>query len=280
MFPPEVALFSMFVDSHCHLDRLDLSRFDNSIDNALNAARAESVTGFLCVGIGFDNTDELLALESENSDVWLSMGVHPLQDDLSVEASELKKWGSLSQVVAIGETGLDYHYQPETKQAQLESFRLHLEVANELNKPVIVHTREAQDDTLELIRTHGGSTAGVLHCFTESWEMAEQALDLGYYISISGIVTFRNADALREVVRKVPLQRLLIETDSPYLAPVPKRGKPNDPSLLPYVAECIAGLKGVSLDALAQATTDNFFRLFSAAIPANQANSPAAKTVR
>ena len=143
-----------------------------------------------------------------------------------------------------------------------------LEVAAELSKPIIVHTREAQTDTLELMRAYEGNTAGVLHCFTESWEMAEQALDLGYYISISGIVTFRNADALRDVVRKVPLDRLLIETDSPYLAPVPKRGKPNDPSLLPYVAECVAGLKEISLEDLAKATTDNFFRLFSAAAPA------------
>lgn len=252
----------MFVDSHCHLDRLDLSAHNNSLDNALDAARAQGVQGFLCIGIGFENTQELLQMERRHDDVWLSMGVHPLDQDLAVDEATLKHWCSLPEVQAVGETGLDYHYQPETREQQIDSFRLHLQVANDLNKPVIVHTREAQEDTLKLIREHSGKAAGVLHCFTESWEMAEQALELGYYISLSGIVTFKNAEALRDVARRVPLDRLLIETDSPYLAPVPKRGKPNDPSLLPYVAECIASERGIAVADLAKATTENFHRLF------------------
>ena len=252
----------MLVDSHCHLDRLDLSSYNHSLDDALQAAREAGVSGFLCIGIGFENADHLIEIAQQQADVWLSMGVHPLDDNLDTDKTELVKWCSLPIVQAVGETGLDYHYKPETKDSQIASFRTHLQVAAELEKPIIVHSRSAQEDTLQLIRDHGGSKAGVLHCFTESWEMAEQAMEMGYYISISGIVTFRNAESLREVVRKVPLDRLLIETDSPYLAPVPKRGKPNDPSLLPYVAETVAEVKEISLEQLARATTDNFHRLF------------------
>lgn len=257
----------MFIDSHCHLDRLDLTRYDDSLENALCAARDAGVRGFLCVGIGFDGVKQLFEINSMHEDVWLSVGLHPLDDcldrDLTSIDTDLRHWCAKSEFHAVGETGLDYHYKPETRDQQIESFRIHLDVASEINKPVIVHTRSAQDDTLELIRAHGGKAGGVLHCFTESWEMAEQALELGYYISISGIVTFKNAAELREVVRRVPLERLLIETDSPYLAPVPKRGRPNDPSLLPYVAECVAELKQVDVSQLAEATTENFHRLFS-----------------
>jgi len=260
----------MLIDSHCHLDRLDLNAYNHSLDEALQAARNTGVSGFLCIGIGFNNADQLIEIERCHSDVWLSMGVHPLEDSLDLDPAELMKWCSLSVVQAVGETGLDYHYKPETREGQITSFRTHLQVAAELKKPIIVHTRNAQEDTLQLIRDHGGSAAGVLHCFTESWEMAEKAMDMGYYISISGIVTFRNADALREVVRKVPLDRLLIETDSPYLAPVPKRGKPNDPSLLRYVAETVAELKCVDVEALALATTENFHTLFPNTRPENQ----------
>ena len=252
----------MLVDSHCHLDRLDLSSFNHSLDDALQSARDAGVSGFLCVGIGFDNADQLMEIEKRHADVWLSMGVHPLDDNLETDPDELTKWCSLPVVQAVGETGLDYHYKPEAKDLQISSFRTHLQVAAELEKPIIIHSRSAQEDTLQLIRDHGGPATGVMHCFTESWEMAEQAMEMGYYISISGIVTFRNADSLREVVSKVPLDRLLIETDSPYLAPVPKRGKPNDPSLLPHTAELIAEIKGLSIEQLATATTDNFHRLF------------------
>lgn len=257
----------MYIDSHCHLDRLRLGVESGTLSDALNNARAREVSGFLCIGIGFDNTEELLQIERANEDVWLSMGVHPLEENLSVELAQLRHWCGLPQVVAVGETGLDYHYSADTKEAQKISFERHLQVASELEKPLIVHTREARQDTLDLIREYSGPAAGVLHCFTESWEMAREAIDMGYYISISGIVTFRNAEALRDVVRKLPLDRLLIETDSPYLAPVPHRGKSNEPSLLPHVAECIAELKGISAAELAERTTENFFRLFRACRP-------------
>lgn len=254
------------IDSHCHLDRLDLSRHQGSLHAALTCAREQGVKGFLCVGIGFEHGDELIRLQAEYPDVWLSMGVHPLETNLLADKKTLLDWCSRPEVVAVGETGLDYHYQPETRDAQLQSFELHLEVAKELAKPVIVHTRAAQQDTLNLIREQGGSAAGVLHCFTESWEMAKEALDMGYYVSISGIVTFRNAENVREVAKKVPLNRLLIETDSPYLAPVPFRGKPNEPAYLPKVAAMVAELKGVSQDELIKQTTENFYRLFPATL--------------
>jgi TatD DNase family protein len=165
-------------------------------------------------------------------------------------------------VVAIGETGLDYHYEPEAAELQRQAFRLHLQAAQITGKPVIVHTREARADTLALLREAALPQAGVLHCFTEDWPMAKAALDLGFYISLSGIVTFRNADALREVARQVPADRLLIETDAPYLAPIPHRGKPNLPEYVRDVAEFLALLRGVDVDTLAEQTTQNFQRLF------------------
>ena len=251
----------MYIDSHCHLDRLQLEQ-DQSLEDILDQARRQNVSGFLCIGIGFENAEQLLEIESRHQDVWVSMGVHPLYQDQAHNESQLRHWCGKPQVVAIGETGLDYHYQADNKALQKQSFESHLQVAAEFKKPVIVHTREAQKDTLELIRANQSDSAGVLHCFTESWDMAKAAMDMGYYISISGIVTFRNAETLREIVRKLPLDRLLIETDSPYLAPVPHRGKPNSPVFLPKVAECIAGLKQISTTKLAELTCENFFRLF------------------
>lgn len=165
-------------------------------------------------------------------------------------------------MVAIGETGLDYHYEPEAAEVQQESFRLHLQAAQTTGKPVIIHTRAARADTLNLLREADLSQAGVLHCFTEDWDMAKAALDLGYYISLSGIVTFRNADALRDVARQVPADRLLVETDSPYLAPIPYRGKPNLPQYVREVAEFVAMVRGESYEQLAGQTTANFKRLF------------------
>jgi len=166
-------------------------------------------------------------------------------------------------VVAIGETGLDYHYSRESIATQQESFATHLQVAKELSKPVVVHTRDAQKDTLDLIRSHGClNSAGVLHCFTESWEMAKAALDLNYYISFSGIITFKNASTLREIVKKVPLDRLLVETDSPYLAPIPYRGRPNEPKNVIEVAQCVAELRGIGFDAICEQTSMNFLSLF------------------
>ena len=252
----------MFIDSHCHLDLLNLDNHGGSLDNALRVAREAGVKGFLCIGIGLDAAESLLELEQQYPDVWLSLGTHPLNENLDTDRDTLKRWCAHPQVKAVGETGLDYHYSPDSREAQLASFRTHLQVAEAVNKPVIVHTREAKEDTIALLREYSG-TVGVLHCFTETWEMAEQALDLGYYISISGIVTFRNASRLRDVVKRVPLDRLLIETDSPYLAPIPHRGKPNQPAFLPEVAKCVAELVGVDIEKLGEQTSQNFHRLFA-----------------
>ncbi|MCW1937710.1 TatD family hydrolase [Pseudomonas sp. MDMC_285] len=254
----------MLIDSHCHLDRLDLAAHGGSLDAALDAARAVGVGHFLCIGVSADNAATVKSLAERYDDVDCSVGVHPL--DLEPGAEPALDWllGELAhpKVVAIGETGLDYHYEPESAALQQASFRLHLEAARITGKPVIVHTREARADTLALLREAALPQAGVLHCFTEDWEMAKAALDIGFYISLSGIVTFRNAEALREVARQVPVDRLLVETDSPYLAPVPHRGKPNLPQYVREVAEYLAVLRGVSYEALAEQTSNNFKRLF------------------
>lgn len=254
----------MLIDSHCHLDRLDLAAHGGSLDAALDAARAAGVGHFLCIGVSADNAATVKNLAERYPDVDCSVGVHPL--DLEPGAEPALDWllGELEhpKVVAIGETGLDYHYEPESAALQQASFRLHLDAARITGKPVIVHTREARADTLALLREAALPQAGVLHCFTEDWEMAKAALDIGFYISLSGIVTFRNAEALREVARQVPVDRLLVETDSPYLAPVPHRGKPNLPQYVREVAEYLAVLRGVSYETLAEQTSSNFKRLF------------------
>lgn len=258
----------MLVDSHCHLDRLDLAAHGGSLDAALAAARARGVGRFLCIGISADNAAAVRQLAESHADVYCSIGVHPL--DLEPGAEPALDWLlhelDHPRVVAIGETGLDYHYQPEAATLQQASFRLHLEAAQQTGKPVIVHTREARQDTLDMLRAADLAQAGVLHCFTEDWDMAKAALDLGYYISLSGIVTFRNAEALREVARRIPADRLLVETDAPYLAPVPHRGKPNLPEYVRDVAEFLAGLRGVAFETLAEQTTANFQRLFPLAV--------------
>jgi TatD DNase family protein len=255
---------SMLVDSHCHLDRLDLAEHAGSLDAALDAARARGVGHFLCIGVSADNAAAVKSLAERYDDVDCSVGIHPL--DLKPGEAPALDWllGELNhpRVVAIGETGLDYHYEPEAAELQQASFRLHLEAANVTGKPVIVHTRGARADTLALLREAALPQGGVLHCFTEDWEMAKAALDLGFYISLSGIVTFRNADALRDVARQVPADRLLVETDSPYLAPIPYRGKPNLPQYVREVAEFLAMLRGESFDDFAAMTTANFARLF------------------
>ena len=197
-------------------------------------------------------------------DVSASCGVHPLDQKDALDIDLLRKLAVHDKVVAVGETGLDYYYSAETKPVQQESFVGHIDVANELAKPLIIHTRDAREDTINLMREHNAQKCGgVLHCFTEDLDMATKAMDMGFYISISGIVTFRNAEQLRDVVKHVPLDRLLIETDSPYLAPVPHRGKTNQPAYVQDVAYFIAELKGISYKELATATTDNFYRLFN-----------------
>ncbi|WP_020408828.1 TatD family hydrolase [Hahella ganghwensis] len=255
------------IDSHCHLDRIDLTEAEGSLETALDQARARGVSGFLCVDIDLDNFKDVLSIAEQHEDVWCSAGIHPLAkmkaEDL--DSSHLKELAlSSDKVIAVGECGLDYYYDAETAPNQKSLFEKQLAVACEVGKPVIVHTREAREDTLELIRRYTPKgLSGVLHCFTESLEMAEAAIDEGFYISFSGIITFRNAGPLRDVVRNMPLDRILVETDSPYLAPVPYRGKSNQPKWVVEVAQCVADLKGVSLEELSRVTTNNFRTLFN-----------------
>lgn len=262
----------MLIDSHCHLDRLDLTAFDGRLDAVLDSARARGVRHFLCIGISTENAATVRAFTERYADVDCSVGVHPLdlvrggEPTLDWLLEELEHPG----VVAVGETGLDYYYQTETAVMQQDSFRLHLEAARQTGKPVVVHTRDAKADTLALLHEADLPNAGVMHCFTEDWDMAKACLDLGYYISFSGIVTFRNADMLREVARKVPADRLLVETDSPYLAPVPHRGKKNFPGHVADVAAFLAQWRGESYEQLAAQTTANFKRLFPLARVADE----------
>lgn len=254
----------MLIDSHCHLDRIDLTPYQGDLTAALAAARERGVTRMLCIGIDRGNAETVCAIARDNAGVYASVGIHPL--DLADELETIDSLVTLAdrpEVVAVGETGLDYYYSSDNKEAQQSSFRAHLRAAARLGKPVVVHTREAREDTLALIRSDGDlDSAGVLHCFTETWEMARQALDLNYYISFSGIITFKNAAELRDVVRQMPLDRLLVETDSPYLAPVPFRGKRNEPKYTREVAACVAELRGLSLEEVAEITSANFERLF------------------
>ncbi|MFT7388394.1 MAG: TatD DNase family protein [Candidatus Endobugula sp.] len=254
----------MLVDSHCHLDRLNLDAHNNELSSAIDAALSRGVQQLLCVGISVNNRQAVVDIAERFPQVVSSVGVHPLdvKEGLATE-DDLITWAQHPKVVALGESGLDYYYSEDDKVLQQESFTVHLQAASRAQLPVIVHTRDAREDTLQLIKDHGNETsAGVLHCFTESWEMAKQAIDMNYMISISGIVTFKNASELREVVKKIPMDRLLVETDSPYLAPVPYRGKPNEPQYVKEVAEYIAELKGIPFEALAAVTTENFYRLF------------------
>lgn len=254
----------MLIDSHCHLDRLKLDRYEGNLKAAIAAATERGVEGMLCVGISLDNQAKVVAIAEQFEQVVCSVGVHPLdiESGLANEA-QLIEWGTHEKVVALGETGLDYHYSKDTKESQQESFTTHLQAAAKANLPVIVHTRDAKKDTLDLISRHASFEAsGVLHCFTEDWDMARQALDRNFYISMSGIVTFKNAEQLRDVTRRVPLDRLLVETDSPYLAPIPYRGKPNEPQYVREVAEFVAELKNISYEELLEKTAENFFRLF------------------
>ena len=251
------------VDSHCHLDGLDYQALHTDVGDALSKAAARDVKFFLAVATTLPGYRTMRELVGERNDVVFSCGVHPLNQDETYNVEDLRRMAAEQGVVAMGETGLDYFYTPETKVRQQESFRHHIRIGRELNKPVIVHTRDARADTLAILREEQVTECGgVLHCFTEDRETAKALLDMGFYISFSGIVTFRNAEQLRDAARYVPLDRMLVETDSPYLAPVPHRGKENQPAYVRDVAEYMAVLKGVSVEQLAQQTTENFATLF------------------
>ena len=253
----------MFVDSHCHLDKLDYQDLHTGVEDVINKAKEANVEQLLSVGVTLDSFENMLDMISPFENVHASCGVHPLDVESDFDFERMRRYASDDKVVAIGETGLDYHYQPETAELQQERFKQHVELAVELNKPLIIHTRNAREDTLAILRDGGAEKCGgVIHCFTEDQAFADAAMELGFYISISGIVTFRQATELKEVVKNIPLDRLLIETDSPYLAPVPYRGKQNQPAYVVEVAAYIAQLKGISMKEVAQKTTKNYRKLF------------------
>jgi len=253
----------MFIDSHCHLDRLNLDLYNNDLNNVIQNAKQQGVNEMLCVSVDLESYPAMLETIAPYSFIHASCGQHPLNQDSLVDPAILEAFCRNDKVVAVGETGLDAFYAPETIKVQTQSFIDHVEVATRVNKPLIIHTRDARVETIDILKNgHAEKVGGVLHCFTETLEMAKQAIDMGFYISISGIVTFRNASELRDVVKALPLDRLLIETDSPYLAPVPHRGKENQPAFVKDVAEFIANLKQVSIEELAQVTSNNFHDLF------------------
>lgn len=257
---------TLLVDSHCHLDFPD---FVNEQDRLL-AAMAENGVGWaLCAGVTLERFPAMLGMVEARDNLFAGVGVHPdHQEGQDPTVDELLSLATHPKVVAIGETGLDYYRLTGDLEWQRDRFRRHIRAAKECGKPLIIHTRSSAEDTVKVLREEGAdSVGGVFHCFTESSEVAQQALDLGFYISMSGIVTFKNAVALKEVARTIPLDRLLVETDSPYLAPVPYRGKRNEPAYVRHVAEEVAKLRGMEYSVLAEATTRNFFRLFQHASP-------------
>ncbi|QLI82840.1 TatD family hydrolase [Chitinibacter fontanus] len=255
-----------FIDSHCHINFPDLVQ---DIDGILQRMHAHDVSHALCVAVNLPELPSVLELAATYPQIYASVGVHPdYEDTEEPTVAQLCVLAQAPKVVAIGETGLDYFRLTGDLEWQRDRFRTHIRAARQTGLPLIIHTRAASEDTLRIMREEGADeVGGVMHCFTESWDVAQQAMDLGFYISLSGIVTFKKAEELKEVARKLPLERLLIETDSPYLAPMPHRGKQNQPAWVRHVAEHIAQLKGLPLQDIAAASTENFFRLFHRAKP-------------
>ncbi len=252
------------VDSHCHINFDELHK---RLPELLENAKANDVAHMLCVSVNLEDFPEVKSLADQYPHIFASVGVHPCYRDVKdPTVDELVEIGKESNIVAIGETGLDYfRVEDQDMNWQRDRFVRHIEAAKIVNKPLIIHTRNAADDTMRILKEQGADQCkGVMHCFAEDWDTAQKALDLGFYISFSGIVTFKSATNVQEVARKCPLDRVLVETDAPYLAPVPLRGKTNEPAYVRHTAQFVADLKGVSLEALANQTTNNFFRLFPA----------------
>lgn len=256
----------MLVDSHCHLDFPDLA---DRLPELLQRMQENGVGLAVCIGVNLEDFPRVLALAEAHPQLWATVGVHPEYTDVrEPDEAQLTALAGHPKVIAIGETGLDYYWQKDKPEWQRARFRTHIRAARRCGKPLVVHTRESADDTLTVLAEEGADTVGgVMHCFTENWDVARRALDLGFYISFSGIVTFKNAAIVKEVAQRCPLDRILIETDSPYLAPVPYRGKQNQPAYVRHVAEEIARLRDLPMAQVMAATTDNFFTLFKQARP-------------
>jgi TatD DNase family protein len=254
------------VDSHCHINFPDLAENEQAV---LKNAELNGVGHMLCVSVNLEDFPQVLSFAERHQHIFASVGIHPNEPESDfVSVDQLTKLANHERIVAIGETGLDYFRSEGDLQWQHERFITHIETGKSTGKPLIIHTRDAASDTMKILRDNNAAECGgVMHCFSEDWEVAEQALEIGFYISMSGIVTFKNATKVKEVAERTPLDKLLVETDSPFLAPVPYRGKTNEPAYVKHTAEYIAELRGISFNELAEATTDNFFRLFSHAIP-------------
>lgn len=258
----------MFIDSHAHLDRLDLAPYGDDFSRFVKQAEAQEIDHMLCVSISLEAYSSMLELVKPYDRISVSVGVHPNEQNCREPGvEELVELAAHPKVVAIGETGLDYFRSEGDLAWQHERFRTHIRAARAAGKPLIIHTREARADTLRILEEEGAAeVGGVLHCFTEDWETARRALELNFHISFSGIITFRNAEQIQEVARRTPENRFLIETDSPYLAPVPYRGKPNYPLYVRQVAECIAALRGIPLAEVAKLSSDNYRKLFGGTV--------------
>lgn len=251
----------MLVDSHCHLNFPELS---DKLPSLLDLMQAHDVVSALCVATKLEEAEEIIKMAETHPQILAAIGVHPeVTEVLEPSVEKLVELAAHPRVVGIGETGLDYYWHKDAPQWQRERFKVHIRAARETGKPLIIHNRDATADILKIMREErADQIGGVMHCFTENWDVAQSALDMNFYISFSGIVTFKNAKIVQEVALKTPFDRLLIETDSPYLAPVPFRGKTNQPAYVKYVAEAIAHLRDVSFGEIARATTENFYRLF------------------
>jgi TatD DNase family protein len=257
----------MLIDSHCHLDRIDLAPFQNDFGCFMQHARNSQIDHLLCIAIDLEAFPAMQNLVADYPEISLSVGVHPnVRDGHDPSTEELVSLANDPKIIAIGETGLDYFRSEGDLAWQHQRFRNHIQAAKITKKPLIIHTREAREDTIRILKEEGAdSIGGIIHCFTEDWAFAQQAMALNFYISFSGIVTFNNATAIKEVAQKVPAERFLIETDSPYLAPVPFRGKPNYPTYVRQVAECIAQLRETTVEHIAELSSQNFRTLFNLA---------------
>ena len=259
----------MFTDSHCHLNRLDLTKYEGELSGAIAAMKAANVTKAMAIMCDFAEYDEIANIVSTFSDEQLSLGmsvgIHPCEDISILQSATVERLVEIAKadhVWAIGETGLDYYWSTDNKREQQASLARHIQASQQLKKPLVIHMRDAKEDTIDILRSEGAEH-GIIHCFTEDWETAKRALDLGFYISFSGIVSFKSAQMIQDAAKNMPKDRILIETDSPYLAPVPKRGRPNEPAYVPYVASYLAEMYGCSGEEVGALTAKNFENLLA-----------------